>query len=122
MSQKTEGTGQGNPAEVHPLVGHVVPLWLLAAVGATLILFTWLTVAVTYVDLGRLNLWVAMGIACIKAFLVALYFMHLRWDRKINGFLFLSAIGFVTLFIGFALMDSLTYQPDILEAISASGG
>ncbi len=53
---------------------------------------------------------------------MALYFMHLRWDRKINGFLFLSAIGFVTLFIGFALMDSLTYQPDILEAISASGG
>ena len=122
MMQRTEGTEREKPAEAKPLVGHVVPLWLLGAVAATLILFTWLTVAVTYVDLGRLNLWVAMAIASVKAFLVALYFMHLRWDRKINGFLFLSAIGFVTLFIGFALMDSLTYQPDILEAISASGG
>jgi cytochrome c oxidase subunit 4 len=122
MSNKSDKTGTAKAEEPHPLVGHVVPLWLLAAIGGTLIFFTWVTVAVTYVDLGRLNLWIAMFIACIKAFLVALYFMHLRWDRKINGFLFLSAIGFVTLFIGFALMDSLTYQPDILEAISASGG
>lgn len=108
-------------AAPHPLVGHVVPLWLLGAIAGILILFTWITVAVTYFDLGRLNLWVAIAIACFKAFLVALYFMHLRWDRKLHAFLFLIAIGFVTLFIGFALMDSLTYKEFILEAVSASG-
>jgi len=108
--------------EVHPVVGHVVPLSLLAAVCVTLIFFTWLTVAVTYVNLGKFNLWLAMIIACIKAFLVALFFMHLRWDRKIHGVLFLSAIAFVTLFIGFALMDSLSYRTDILNAIPAAGG
>lgn len=108
--------------EAHPVVGHVVPLGLLVAIAGTLLFFTWLTVAVTYVNLERFNLWIAMLIAGTKAFLVALFFMHLRWDRKIHGVLFLSAIAFVTLFIGFALMDSLSYRTDILNAIPAAGG
>ena len=117
MSNKTEAKA----AEPHPLVGHVVPLKLMITIGATLIFFTWVTVAVTYIDLGRFNLWVALLIACVKAFLVALYFMHLRWDRPIHGFMFLTAIAFVTLFVGFTMMDTLTYQPDIMEAISSGG-
>lgn len=99
----------------HIAVGHVVPLWLLAAVALALIFFTWVTVAVTYVDLGKLNLVVALVIAGIKAFLVALFFMHLRWDRPFNGIIFLSAIAFVVLFISFALMDTAQYKPEIIQ-------
>ena len=45
----------------------------LCVFGALLVL-TWLTGTVTYFDLGRLNLFVALFIATVKAFLVALYF------------------------------------------------
>ena len=115
MSKKNATTARTKAEEPHPLVGHVVPLWLLAAIAGTLIFFTWVTVAVTYVDLGRLNLWIAMFIACIKAFLVALYFMHLRYDRPLNGIIFLFSIIFVMLFVGFVLMDSAAYGPQMIE-------
>jgi cytochrome c oxidase subunit IV len=102
-------------SEEHVAVGHVVPLWLLASVALALVALTWVTVAVTYIDLGKLNLVVALLIAGIKAFLVALFFMHLRWDRLFNGITFLSAIAFVVLFISFALMDTAQYKPEIIQ-------
>jgi cytochrome c oxidase subunit 4 len=103
------------PERRHPIkVGHVVPWWLLVAVWGGLIILTWLTVAATYVDLGKLNLVLALAIATVKAYLVALYFMHLRWDRPFNGLVFLFAILFVMLFVGFALLDTLTNQPELI--------
>ena len=62
--------------------GHVVPLWLLFAVLGVLLALTWMTVAATWFDLGKLNIYVAMVIAGVKATLVALYFMHLRFEPK----------------------------------------
>jgi cytochrome c oxidase subunit IV len=102
-------------ADAHTAVAHVVPLWLLLAVALTLVLLTWVTVAVTYVDLGKFNLVLALIIAGVKAFLVALFFMHLRWDRPFNGIVFLGAIAFVVLFISFAMLDTTQYQPNIIE-------
>ena len=99
----------------HQGVAHIIPVWLLLAVFFALIFLTWLTVAATYLDLGRLNLFIALFIATIKAFLVAMYFMHLRYDRPLNGVIFLFAIFFVMLFVGFVLMDSATYSPEMIE-------
>jgi cytochrome c oxidase subunit 4 len=90
---------------------HVVPVWILLAVFASLLVLTVITVAVVQVDLGRLNIWIAMGVATIKATLVALYFMHLRYDNKFNMLIFLACFLFVALFVGFAMMDSKEYQP-----------
>ena len=70
---------------------HVVPVPLLVGVWATLIFLTVVTVAATKVDLGSLNLLVAMFIAAVKATLVCLYFMHLRWDRPFHTIVFVSA-------------------------------
>lgn len=95
----------------HGHVGHVVPLWLLAGVLGILLFFTVLTVAVTYVDLGDLNIWIALGIAAVKGSLVVLYFMHLRWDSTFNAMAFVSALIFLALFIGFSLLDSGQYLP-----------
>lgn len=104
----------GSKAQSSHAVGHVVPLWLLAAVLGALLVLTYITVAATYFDLGSANLWLAMAIATVKAYLVALYFMHLRFDRPFNGVLFLCALVFVALFVGIALMDSLAYRPDLI--------
>ncbi len=94
---------------------HAVPLGLLAAVFCALILLTVATVAVTNVDLGALNIWVAMGIAAVKGLLVAEVFMHLRWDRPFNRVLMIGAVCCVALFIGIAMLDSITYLPDMIE-------
>jgi cytochrome c oxidase subunit 4 len=97
--------------EVHgPVVGHVVPPKVLVGIWAILIVMTIATVAVTRFDFGDLNLWIAMGIATLKASLVLLYFMHLRYDQPINAIVFIFALFFVGLFIGGILDDSRQYQ------------
>jgi len=87
---------------------------LLVGVFASLLVLTVVTVAVTYVDLGSLNLLVAMGVAVVKGSLVVLFFMHLAWDRPFNAVVFITALLFVTLFITFILLDTKQYQPDII--------
>ena len=63
---------------------HVVPLPIYLAVFAALLVFTAVTAAIAFVDLGRLNIFVALTIAVIKATLVLLYFMHLRYSSKLT--------------------------------------
>jgi len=97
-------------------VGHRVPLWVLAATLAALLALTVLTVSVTAWDFGRAtNLWMAMIIATIKATLVALYFMHVRYDKPIVGLILIGSLAFVTLFIALTLMDAAEYQPYLSE-------
>ncbi len=54
---------------------------------ALLIGLTVVTVAITSVDMGPYNTAAAMVIASIKAAIVLLYFMHLRFDQKIYRFM-----------------------------------
>ena len=95
-------------------VGHIVPLRILLGVFGGLVVLTWVTVAATWVDLGAGNLWLAMAIATLKATMVALFFMHLRWDRPINAIIFFAALLFVTLFVGMLLADTSSYLPEMI--------
>jgi cytochrome c oxidase subunit 4 len=79
-----------------------------------LIVLTYVTVAATKVDLGDFNLWLALAIATVKASLVALYFMHLRYDKPIHAVIFVSTLCFVALFVVFALMDTGYYEPQLI--------
>jgi cytochrome c oxidase subunit IV len=92
---------------------HAVPLLVLFAVFAGLLVMTVVTVAATWFDLGNWNLIIALGIATFKASLVALYFMHLRYDNPFNAIVLVTALLFVALFIGLTLLDTTQYQPDI---------
>ena len=92
---------------------HVVELRVLLAVFAALLLLTAVTVAVSYFNFGAFNLLVAMGVATIKAALVALWFMHLRYDSGLPAFVFLLGVAFLGLFLIFAMLDSVEYQPDV---------
>ncbi|HEX5041962.1 MAG TPA: cytochrome C oxidase subunit IV family protein [Candidatus Polarisedimenticolaceae bacterium] len=106
-----------HPAGGHAQVGHVVSLRVLFGVWGALVVLTIVTVAVTYIPaelLGPFTLWVALLIAGVKAALVALYFMHLRWDRPLNGIVMAISIGFVILFVGGALTDTAEYQGDMI--------
>ena len=61
---------------------------------------------------------VAMGVAVVKCTIVALIFMHLRWERSFIGFVFVGSFLFVGVFIGFALLDTTEYQPSIIPGDS----
>ena len=98
--------------DAHPLVGHLVPISTLVATGTALLVLTAVTVAVRWIDLGEINIAIALGIAAVKATLVALFFMHLRWDKPFNGFAFIGSVAFVALFMAFALIDSNAYFHD----------
>lgn len=101
----------------HPGQGtvHAVPFPILVAVFAALLVLTFATVAATWVNLGELNLWVALGIATFKAGLVALYFMHLRYDHPFNGLVFVAALTVLSLFLAMTLLDSFEYQSNIIN-------
>jgi cytochrome c oxidase subunit IV len=90
---------------------HALPLWILFSTFFALIILTVLTVAVRYVDLGPANIWIALGVAAVKAALVGMYFMHLRYDSPFNGIVLLMALLFLVIFIGALLGDVREYQP-----------
>jgi cytochrome c oxidase subunit 4 len=92
---------------------HAVPLPVLSTVLAALLVMTLLTVAAARFDLGSWNLIIALGIATIKAALVVLFFMHLRYDNPFYAVVFITALLFVALFLGLTLLDTTQYQGDI---------
>ena len=68
-----------------------------------LVLLTILTVTITSVHLGPYNTAAAMIIASVKASIVLLYFMHLKFDEKIYRFMvtLVLAIYLVVIIITF---------------------
>ena len=96
--------------EPHPLVGHLVPVWMLVSTGMALMVLTAITVAVRYIDVGEFNMVIALGVAVIKATLVALFFMHLKWDRPFNLLTFVGSMVFVILMMAFCLIDTSQYR------------
>jgi len=99
---------------------HVVGIGFLTTIFLALMVLTILTVAAINVDLGPLNIVVALGIALVKALLVVFFFMHIWWDRAFHGLLIAASLGFVTLFIGFTMLDSWQYE-DRIQAQDAAG-
>jgi cytochrome c oxidase subunit 4 len=79
-----------------------IGVWLALVVG------TVLTVLAAEVDLGALNNVVMLLIACTKAGLVVLFFMHVRWSTRLTWVV--AASGFVWLLImfGLTMQDYLT--------------
>lgn len=97
--------------------GHVIiPQGTLLGILIILLIFTVLTVfasraEILIADAFNLNIpqWVnvmvAMSIATVKSALVALYFMQLKYDNKLNAVIFLASLFCVGLFLGFTMLD-----------------
>ena len=95
----------------HHGLSHVASIKVLVGTGGTLLLLTIVTVLATKVDFGaNINLAIAMAIAVLKATLVVLFFMHLKYDRLFHSVIFVGALLAASLFVGFTLMDSNQYQ------------
>jgi len=66
---------------------------------------TALTVGASTLNLGALNVWLALVIAATKASLVLLFFMHLKYEAMVLKLSFLATFGFLAIIIGFIFLD-----------------
>ena len=88
--------------------GHVAPRSMYYTVFAALIVGTALTVAAAKVDMGPLNNVVMLLIACTKATLVILYFMHVRWSTRLTWVVVMAGFFWLLIFFSLGMTDYLT--------------
>ena len=84
---------------------HIVPKRTYFAIFISLLALTALTTGMAYVNLGQWNTIVALVIACCKATLVVLFFMHLRWSPRMMRVVLLSAILWLAILISLTTTD-----------------
>jgi cytochrome c oxidase subunit IV len=75
----------------------------------TLLICTYVTYKAAFIELGRFNAAVALGIATLKATLVALFFMHV-WhaSEKLTKLAIFAALFFLLLLLGLTMTDYAT--------------
>jgi cytochrome c oxidase subunit 4 len=104
--------------EMYEMEHHTVsPMIYLAILGALLV-GTALTVWASYIDLGEWHIapgltvfWnpvVALAIACSKAVLVVLFFMHVKYSTKLTKLTVVSGFFVFLALIGMTLSDYFT--------------
>jgi cytochrome c oxidase subunit 4 len=86
---------------------HIIPLKVYLTAGGSLLFLTLVTIGASYIDLGFLNIVVALAIATSKAIIVAFFFMHLYYDNKIYFFVFSLSIFFLSILISLTMLDTL---------------
>ncbi|MFK7818804.1 MAG: cytochrome C oxidase subunit IV family protein [Planctomycetaceae bacterium] len=95
---------------------HVSSPAQLIGIFLALLTLTGVTVLAAELPFGEFDVWVALGIAGVKAFLVAAYYMHLRYDTPLNAMLLVFSIVVVVLFLGVTLSDVLQLVPEVEAA------
>ena len=98
MSHDHTASGEHKP--------HVLPLRTYFVVWAVLIVLTYVTVRVSYFDFGTMNLIVAMVVATVKASLVVMFFMHLKYDEPFNAVIFVGSLACLAIFFILTLADT----------------
>jgi cytochrome c oxidase subunit 4 len=81
------------------------------AVYIALVLLTGLTTAVAFFDLGLANPVVALSIAVLKATLVVLFFMHLKYGTRLTWVVAGAAVFWLGILLLLILSDYATRVP-----------
>ncbi|HVW10513.1 MAG TPA: cytochrome C oxidase subunit IV family protein [Bryobacteraceae bacterium] len=84
---------------------HIVPKRVYFAVFAALIVLTWVTAIVSTINLGALNIFVALSIAIFKASLVILFFMHVKYGTRLTKMIVLCGLYWLLLLLFIAMAD-----------------
>ena len=88
---------------------HIVPVKVYLAIFLALLVGTALTVVAAYIDFPwRLNTIVALTIASVKATLVVLYFMHVRYSTRLVWVIVASALFWMGILFAFTFSDYFT--------------
>ena len=86
-------------------MAHIASVKSYVGIFLTLMVLTTITVLVAYVNLGQLNKVVALGIASIKATLVILYFMHVKYSSRLTKLVVVSGFFFLFILLGLTMVD-----------------
>jgi cytochrome c oxidase subunit 4 len=85
---------------------HIVSRGLYLTIGVTLLILTGVTVLAATVNLGPFNAVVALAIATIKALLVVLFFMHVKYtSEKMTRMVLLAGVFWLLLLLFLTLSD-----------------
>ncbi len=79
---------------------------LFVIIWAILLVLTGVTVYAAEIDLGFLNVVMALSIATIKASLVTFIFMHLKYENLTFKIMVLMAFAILSIFIGLTFFDT----------------
>jgi cytochrome c oxidase subunit 4 len=84
---------------------HTTSIFTLFLVFFALVGLTILTVYVAFIDLGAWNFPVAIAIATMKASLVVVIFMEMRFNQRLTWFAGSTGLLFLMLLIGLTMAD-----------------
>jgi len=90
------------------MTNHVVPLRVYYLVFAALIVGTYITVQVSFFDLGEWNTVVALAVAVTKAALVVLFFMHVRYSTRLTWVVVVGSVFWLGILLALTFSDYLT--------------
>jgi cytochrome c oxidase subunit IV len=89
-------------------MSHIASVKSYVLIFATLMVLTAITVAVAYVNLGQFNKVVALSIASVKATLVILYFMHVKYSSRLTKLVVVLGFFFLFILLGLTMADYAT--------------
>ena len=85
---------------------HVIPTSIYVGIWAVLMVLTGVTVFASFIELGDLNIVLALTIASIKATLVVLFFMHVKYTHeKLTKMVIATAIFFFMILLALSMAD-----------------
>jgi cytochrome c oxidase subunit IV len=87
---------------------HVSPLSTYFTIFGALMALSAITVGAAFVNLGSLNPVVALAIAGLKATLVILFFMHVKYSSRLTKLTVVLSLFFVAILFAETLMDYAT--------------
>lgn len=87
---------------------HVSPLSTYLSIFAALMVLSAITVGAAFINLGALNPIVALAIAIIKATLVILFFMHVKYSSRLTKITVVLSFFFVAILFAETFMDYAT--------------
>ena len=87
---------------------HIVQRKVYFVIFGALMVLTVLTYSVAKIDLGRMNVIVALAIAVTKAVLVVLFFMHVRYSTRLTKVVVIAGFFWLAILIVLTLADYFT--------------
>jgi len=88
---------------------HIVSSKIYVGIWAALMCLTVITASVAFIDLGPFNTVVCLVIATVKALLVVLFFMHVKYaSEKLTKMVIVSALFWLLILLFLSLADYTT--------------
>jgi cytochrome c oxidase subunit 4 len=84
---------------------HITPPRIYVVIFLTLLVFTALTVGASYIEMGIFNPVVALAIGVIKATLVVLFFMGVKYSTKLTKLTVFAGLFTFMALVGMTLAD-----------------